>query len=133
MIISPTSFHLDIQYRHCTKLCCVLECRIFLGRAGIYLLLQNPRQAIEEYRKVLQISADFTPEKAKTPLSIDKLQLIHTMHNLAEVIVTCTDVGDTLRDHRLKEDCAALQDEYLQKYIKQVSDIASLLNYTTDI
>lgn len=84
---------------------------------------------------MLQISADFTPEKAKTPLSIDKLQLIHTMHNLAEIIVTCTDVGDTLRDHRLKEDCAALQDEYLQKYINRVSHtfFASLLKYSSTI
>lgn len=82
-------------------------------------MLQQPQHAVEKYRKVLQIAADFTSDRAKTLLSVDKLQLIHTMHNLAEIITATTDVGDTLRDHRLKEDCADLQDQYMQKYIIQ--------------
>ncbi|XP_018318562.1 E3 ubiquitin-protein ligase SHPRH [Agrilus planipennis] len=90
------------------------------GIAGIYLLLNNPEQAVEEYRKVLQLAARFNGESQKTEGStIDKLQLIHTMHNLADVLDMKPNVAPTLRDSTLRNDCRALQEKFIDKYIKE--------------
>lgn len=88
------------------------------GLAGIYLLLQNPFEAIEQYRKVLQLADRFGKEKEE--VTVDSLQLIHTMHNLAELLVTAPPVAPTLRDGSLREDCKKLEEKYIQKYISQV-------------
>ncbi|KAK4881219.1 hypothetical protein RN001_004538 [Aquatica leii] len=89
------------------------------GLAGIYLLLQKPQEAIEEYRKVLQLAARFDAEDNKKGVCVDKLQLIHTMYNLAEVIENHPPLHPTLRDDTLKQDYLNLQDKYMAKYITQ--------------
>lgn len=91
---------------------------MFLGLAGIHLLLQNPVAAIEQYRKVLQLAERFNKEKED--VTVDTLQLIHTMHNLAEVLITAPSVAPTLRDDSLREDCRKQEEKYIQKYITQV-------------
>uniref|UniRef100_A0A1Y1LAC0 RING-type domain-containing protein n=3 Tax=Photinus pyralis TaxID=7054 RepID=A0A1Y1LAC0_PHOPY len=91
------------------------------GLAGIYLLLQNPLEATEHYRQVMQLAARFNNEEDKKQLTIDKLQLIHTMHNLAEIIETYPNMPPTLRDQQLRQDCLNLQEKYLEKYITQSS------------
>lgn len=89
-----------------------------IGLAGIYLLLQNPVEAVEQYRRVLQLADRFSKEKEE--VTLDKLQLIHTMHNLGEVLSTAPPVAPTLRDSSLREDCKKLEEKYIQKYISQV-------------
>lgn len=82
--------------------------------AGLHLLSQNPAQAVHEYRKVLQLSQKFNQ------LSIDKLQLIHTMYNLGEVLAMKPSVPATLRDDTILEDCAELERQHINRYICQV-------------
>lgn len=88
--------------------------------AGIYLLLQNPTAAVEEYRKVLQLADRFN--KGKEEVTVDTLQLIHTMYNLAEVLATAPPSSHALRDDSLRDDCRKLEEKYIQKYITQVSE-----------
>ncbi|KAJ3664999.1 hypothetical protein Zmor_000523 [Zophobas morio] len=89
------------------------------GLAGIYLLLQAPEQAIEEYRAVLQLYTRFTEEEKIAKLSVDKLQVVHAMHNLAEVLDTCATNGATLRDDTLRRDCQEVEKKYIEKFINQ--------------
>lgn len=96
------------------------------GLAGIYLLLQNPNQAVEEYRKVLQLSARFCDKNTDVSLEIDKLQLIHTMHNLSEILEIHSSIPPTLRDASIKTECKLLEKEYMERFTKQV-----LLHITT--
>lgn len=90
------------------------------GLAGIYLLLENPNQAVEEYRKVLKLFARFSDKTNETNLEIDRLQLIHTMHNLSEVLEIHKSAPPTLRDASLKEECDVLEKEYMERFTKQV-------------
>lgn len=90
------------------------------GLAGIYLLLQNPIAAIEEYRKVLQLAERFNNSN---DVSVDTLQLIHTMYNLGEILITVPTIAPTLRDDSLKDDCKKLEEKYIGKYITQVCKI----------
>ncbi|RZC37273.1 E3 ubiquitin-protein ligase SHPRH [Asbolus verrucosus] len=90
------------------------------GLAGTSLLLQCPDQAIEEYRKVLQLFTRFTEEEKVAKLTVDKLQVIHSMHNLAEILDIFPSVADrTLRDETLRKDCAELEQKYIEKFIDQ--------------
>lgn len=103
----------------------VNECEEFLriilgalnGLAGIYLLMNEPEIAIHEYRKVLQLYVRFSEEEKIAKLSVDKLQIIHTIHNLAEIVKICPNVDKTLRDDNLEKDCVDLEQKYLEKFI----------------
>lgn len=83
------------------------------------MLLQAPEQAIEEYRAVLQLYTRFTEEEKIAKLSVDKLQVVHAMHNLAEVLDTCATNGATLRDDTLRRDCQEVEKKYIEKFINQ--------------
>ncbi|KAF2879520.1 hypothetical protein ILUMI_26652 [Ignelater luminosus] len=89
------------------------------GLAGIYLLLYNPVQAVEKYRKVLQLTSRFNSEYSKNKLRVDKLQTIHTLHNLAAVLETSRLVQPTLLECTLREDCMREQEEHMKKYVNQ--------------
>jgi hypothetical protein len=93
---------------------------VLTGLAGIYLLLQTPEHAIEEYRKVLQLYTRFTEEEKVAKLTVDRLQVIHTMHNLAEILEMCPVEDRTLRDDTLRKDCADLEQKYIERFISQV-------------
>lgn len=84
------------------------------------MLLQNPYEGIASYRKVLQLSARFTDDKTSIKLAVDKLQLIHTMHNLSEILQITPDVEPTLRDDNLQRECGELEQRYIKKFINQV-------------
>lgn len=77
-------------------------------------------QAVEEYRKVLQLSSRFTEDKTEIHLTVDKLQLVHTMYNLAEVLLSCPPVQPTLRDDTLREECVQLEKKYMDRYASEV-------------
>ncbi|XP_044756394.1 E3 ubiquitin-protein ligase SHPRH [Coccinella septempunctata] len=87
------------------------------GLAGIHLLMQNPAQAADEYRKVMHLSARFSEEKSENNLTVDKLQLIHTMHNLADLLEKNVGIPPTLHDDTLRHDCEILEQKYIQKFI----------------
>lgn len=88
------------------------------GLAGIYLLLQNPIQAVEEYRKVLQLAERFN--MGNEQLTVDSLQLIHTMYNLSEILATASPVPPTLRDASLTDERKKLEEKYIGRYLNQV-------------
>lgn len=94
---------------------------VFAGLAGIHLLMQNPAEAAERYRKVMHLSARFSEDKTQNHLSVDKLQLIHTMHNLADLIDKNPGITPTLRDASLRNDCKILEQNFIQKFINNVS------------
>ncbi|XP_008201431.1 E3 ubiquitin-protein ligase SHPRH isoform X2 [Tribolium castaneum] len=90
------------------------------GLAGIYLLLEAPEQAIEQYREVLQLYTRFTEEEKISKLNVDKLQVVHTMHNLAEILdANPGKFARTLRDENLRKDCADLEQKYIERFINQ--------------
>lgn len=43
-----------------------------LGLAGIYLLMNDPEQAVKEYRKVLQLAAKFSSAEKEGKLVVGK-------------------------------------------------------------
>ena len=53
------------------------------GIAGLLLLQQQHKKAIEQYRKVLQVVQDMTVE-----FKVDKYQELHAIHNLLDITTT---------------------------------------------
>uniref|UniRef100_A0A6P7GAB7 E3 ubiquitin-protein ligase SHPRH-like n=1 Tax=Diabrotica virgifera virgifera TaxID=50390 RepID=A0A6P7GAB7_DIAVI len=106
------------------------------GLAGIHLLLKNPQEAINAYREVLRLVAKFPDEDFPgtmgfcRELSSDKLQVIHTLYNLAEVLDMYPPEHPTLRDTSLRNDC----EEWEQKYLRERIDYPSnwLFDYYTE-
>lgn len=94
---------------------------LFSGIAGINLLLHEPQEAIERYREVLQLSSRFSGKNSEANIAVDKLLLIHAMHNLAEIFDSCAPNQPTIRDGRLRTDCLELEKEYIEKFIQKVS------------
>lgn len=68
----------------------------------------------------MQLAARFDTSDSKKCVIVDKLQLIHTVHNLAEVLEHTPSVPPTLRDSNLKQYTRELQETYVEKYISQV-------------
>ncbi|XP_060526176.1 E3 ubiquitin-protein ligase SHPRH isoform X2 [Cylas formicarius] len=96
------------------------------GLAGVYLLMQKPENAIREYRKVLQLASEMSGEEKKGKLTIDKLPLIHAMHNLAEVLEAHPPTSEhTLRDDTLRRDCADLEQRYIDKFVSECASARS--------
>ncbi|CAG9815357.1 unnamed protein product [Phaedon cochleariae] len=89
------------------------------GLAGLQLLLQNPQQAIDYYRQVLQLKSRFSEEHGEAKLTVDKPQVIHTLYNLAEVLDDHTPDQPTLRDCDLRKDCGELEEKYMEKFIDE--------------
>ncbi|KRT78222.1 hypothetical protein AMK59_6373, partial [Oryctes borbonicus] len=60
----------------------------------------------------------FSDKSNEITLEIDKLQLIHTMHNLSETCQIHPSIPPTLRDASLSDECKAVEKEYMQRFIK---------------
>ncbi|KAK9507279.1 hypothetical protein O3M35_007174 [Rhynocoris fuscipes] len=92
----------------------VVSC--YNGKAALKMILGEWYDAAQHYRLVLQLSEEF-----KSLASIDTLQMIHTLYNLAEVIQDHRDrIPPTLRDDKLLEDAFALEQSFLERYDKQL-------------
>ncbi|XP_028150030.1 E3 ubiquitin-protein ligase SHPRH isoform X2 [Diabrotica virgifera virgifera] len=102
-----------------TEDCLRLVISAYNGIAGIHLLLQNPQEAINTYREVLQLVAKFSEENSKIRLTVDKPQVIHTLYNLAEVLDIYPPEHPTLRDTSLRNDCEEVETKYLEKFISE--------------
>ncbi|XP_021928095.1 E3 ubiquitin-protein ligase SHPRH isoform X2 [Zootermopsis nevadensis] len=87
------------------------------GLAGIHIIRENWVQAVETYRDVLRIAEEY-----KDKLKTDKLQMIHTLYNLDDILSARHEgISPTLRDDRLREDARALEQKYMQKCDSQVA------------
>ncbi|CAG2112442.1 unnamed protein product, partial [Medioppia subpectinata] len=123
------------------------------GMAGIHIIEKDYEKAIEFYRRALNSIESY---KAKDLFRTDKLQLIHTLHNLAEIMELCgvrqkdkhsdeyynkenenqpkrteitlsVDFGRTLRDEYLNYESIQLHDEYLAKGTAGVAEVTAQL------
>lgn len=106
-----------------------------IGLAGINILMKCWEQAIHYYREILHLESKFSQENSESKLSVDKLQLIHTLHNLAEVIEEHPPKSKTLRDEYLREHCSEMEQKYVEKFMSQVGHIFMFVLHlsTTDI
>lgn len=95
------------------------ECEEFLrqyiaalnGLAAIFIICNTWLKAIDVYERILKLNDEF-----KGRLSVDSLQMIHTLHNFAEILeqhehvsslnVTCQD---------LRAQCKTVEEEYMRK------------------
>nr|CAI5818285.1 unnamed protein product [Callosobruchus analis] len=91
------------------------------GLAGISLLEGRHQEAVGYYRDVLQLKARFSEGQKDTKLSVDKLQLVHTMHNLAEILEQHPPDHPTLRDESLRKDCIEVEQQYMEKFLNETS------------
>ncbi|BES94744.1 SNF2 family N-terminal domain [Nesidiocoris tenuis] len=81
------------------------------GLAGISWLVSDFLGAADCYRKILHLKNEY-----EYLLKVDTLQLIHTMHNLAELLdLNVNHLPPTLRDSTLRQDAVALEESYLKK------------------
>lgn len=102
---------------------------LVLGLAGIYLLLQAPEDAIENYRKVLRLHTRFTKEEKLSKLHIDKLQVIHTLYNLAEILdEQPEDFGRSVRETSLRKECAGMEQSYIERFTHEVKIFPTKIN-----
>lgn len=70
---------------------------------------------------MLQASAKFSGNRGEVKLTVDKLQLIHAMYNLSEIMLQYPPDEHTLHDSTLQNDCSDLEKQYLNKFINDVS------------
>ncbi|XP_068240561.1 E3 ubiquitin-protein ligase SHPRH [Palaemon carinicauda] len=81
------------------------------GLAGIHIINEEWKEAVDMYRQVLRSVEDHSSIKT------DSLQRLHTIHNLAEILEANHEgIHPTLRDSTLREEAAALRKRYLQQY-----------------
>ncbi|XP_054153904.1 E3 ubiquitin-protein ligase SHPRH-like [Oppia nitens] len=120
------------------------------GQAACHIIQKNYEKAIEQYRRALASMVDY---KAKDLFRTDKLQQIHTLHNLAdifdlcgirqidktsgqrydqtrttEITVSIEIIGRTLRDEFMRYESIQLRDEYLAKGLATVTEVTKQLD-----
>lgn len=69
----------------------------------------------------------------KCDMQIDKLQRIHTLYNLSEILtanISMNSIPRTLRDSELMKECETFQCKYMEKYI---AETRSALNETKSL
>lgn len=92
------------------------------GLAGLMLLEGDKREAIRVYREVLS-----TVDRNKPLIRADKLQQLHTLHNLSVLLQECAKQNDgkeiphTLRDQGLAQEAAQLRNEYVAEAVARLA------------
>ena len=90
------------------------------GLAGLLLLQGHVGEAVRAYREALKIV-----EENKIYIRADKLQQLHTLHNLAAVLAGPAQgdasVPRTLRDDSLATEATKLRDEYLMEAAMRIA------------
>ncbi|KAK7076402.1 hypothetical protein SK128_024788, partial [Halocaridina rubra] len=86
------------------------------GLAGIHIINEEWKEAVDTYREVLRSVQNHSNIKT------DSLQKLHTIHNLAEILESNhRGIEPTLRDDTLREEAAAIRQKYLQQYPEKVA------------
>lgn len=94
------------------------------GIAAINIIECDWSGAVENYRRVLQLSSEY-----KNIIKVDSLQMIHCLCNLAEVLENHgTGIPPTLRDSKLREEAEELEKNYLENYEKKFTATLESLN-----
>lgn len=87
------------------------------GLAGLLLLQGHVSEAVRAYREALKLV-----EENKIYIRADKLQQLHTLHNLAAVLAQDdSSIARTLRDDSLATEAAKLRDEYLNEAVTRLA------------
>lgn len=98
------------------------------GLAGIYCIQEEWPEAVDNYRKVLQITEEY-----KEKVKVDTLQQIHALTNLAEILEkNGQGIPPTLRDDKLKIDAKILEDKYMQKVTEEYDSNQIFLKKLTE-
>ncbi|XP_069131636.1 E3 ubiquitin-protein ligase SHPRH-like isoform X2 [Argopecten irradians] len=93
------------------------------GTAGLHIIKEEYKEAVETYREVL-----WSVEEHKEYLRTDKLQLLHTLYNLNEILSLKPEgVAPTLRDDQLKGQAEDLKNNYMTKAEAKVTTSQSAL------
>ncbi|XP_078699866.1 LOW QUALITY PROTEIN: E3 ubiquitin-protein ligase SHPRH-like [Branchiostoma floridae x Branchiostoma belcheri] len=86
------------------------------GLAGIHIIKEEYPEAVEKYREVLR-----SVQEHEGRLKTDKLQRLHTLHNLAGVLQRkLPGVAPTLRDDQLLKEADELKTYYMQKSLDKI-------------
>ncbi|XP_033741490.1 E3 ubiquitin-protein ligase SHPRH-like [Pecten maximus] len=93
------------------------------GTAGLHIIREEYKEAVDTYREVL-----WSVEEHKDYLRTDKLQLLHTLYNLNEILSLKPEgVAPTLRDGLLKQQADDLRKNYTTKAEAKVTSSQSSL------
>ncbi|XP_035685938.1 E3 ubiquitin-protein ligase SHPRH-like [Branchiostoma floridae] len=86
------------------------------GLAGIHIIKEEYPEAVEKYREVLR-----SVQEHEGRLKTDKLQRLHTLHNLAGLLHRKhPGVAPTLRDDQLMKQAEELKMYYMQKSLDKI-------------
>eukprot|EP00058_Branchiostoma_floridae_P018800 XP_002604289.1 hypothetical protein BRAFLDRAFT_125252 [Branchiostoma floridae] len=86
------------------------------GLAGIHIIKEEYPEAVEKYREVLR-----SVQEHEGRLKTDKLQRLHTLHNLAGLLHRkLSGVAPTLRDDQLMKQAEELKTYYMQKSLDKI-------------
>ncbi|CAH1233506.1 SHPRH [Branchiostoma lanceolatum] len=86
------------------------------GLAGIHIIKEEYPEAVEKYREVLR-----SVQEHEGRLKTDKLQRLHTLHNLAGMLQRkLPGVAPTLRDDQLLKQAEELKMYYMQKSLDKI-------------
>lgn len=90
----------------------------FTGIAGISILMNDNVAAKNQYLEVLELMERYTSEGSLVKLKIDKLQQIHTLHNLSILLKEFPDDQNEIPE--MQQKLLNLQEEYMSKFEKNV-------------
>ncbi|KAK3576517.1 hypothetical protein CHS0354_034193 [Potamilus streckersoni] len=100
------------------------------GLAGLHIIKGEYVEAVERYREVLR-----SVEEHKEQLRTDDLQLLHSLHNLHEILSLKPEgVAPTLRDDQLQQQAKELKDKYMAKAAAKVASTHdTLMTFTKSV
>nr|XP_022908014.1 E3 ubiquitin-protein ligase SHPRH [Onthophagus taurus] len=90
------------------------------GLAGLFLIQTNPKAAADMYRKVMAISKEYVQDQNEIGLEVDKLQQIHVLYNLIEILELHETIPKCVEDDNLKCNLKKIEVEYIEKFMKPV-------------
>lgn len=84
--------------------------------AGIHLLLQNPKSAVDEYKKALEHIDKYNKRNDPVHLNVDTLQIVHIFHNLWEILNGFMELTTQEEIDEYKRQSEEYEIKYLHKF-----------------
>lgn len=101
------------------------------GLAGIHIILNEAKEAADLYRSVINFCTEFEDKSElnnkSITFTIDKLLLIHAIHNLSYVL-NSYNLPRPIAEGDLENKCKELEDDYTKKIHVQTITAAQELN-----